>query len=51
MDSGAQQRNPSDDRKINTQPAPDSQNAMSEAASGFQPPKTTPEQNRIPEDG
>ena len=40
MDSDAQQRNPSDDRKINTQPAPDSQNAMSEAASGFQPPRT-----------
>jgi hypothetical protein len=51
MDSGAQQRNPSDDRKINRKPAPYSQTAMSEAASGFQPPSNTPTKNRQPEDG
>jgi len=38
MDSGAKQRNPSGNRKINPKPAPDRQTAMSEAASGFQPP-------------
>ncbi|CAE6912827.1 conserved protein of unknown function [Pseudomonas marincola] len=51
MDSGAQQRNPSSNRKINPKPAPDRQIAVSEAASGFQPPSNTPQKNRQPEDG
>jgi hypothetical protein len=51
MDSGAQQHNPSGNRKINPKPAPDSQTAMSEAASGFQPPSNPPTNNGQPEDG
>ncbi|CAE6912810.1 conserved protein of unknown function [Pseudomonas marincola] len=45
------QRNPSGNRKINPNPAPDNQTVMSEAASGFQPPRIDTQEKPKPEDG